>query len=303
MTTEPPPHPDHEAAAAPDASTPGLEPAPGHDAGTEAEIEVEPDVEAEAEPRARAGESLAADKGEPDVDAEAAALKAEINAVFKRHKLELAERETDDLMAYLLLIEHWNARINLTAIRERQAAILRHLLEPVLMRDHLAGAGPRLVDAGSGVGVPGIPLAITDRDRDIILVEANNKKVAFLHEVVEALRLDRVKIIDARLEEAIASGALEGPIHVLASRGWTSGWGELLGHMAPLMAPGGRAMLLTGEQTERALRRQLARGVQQAPSNVPEWRAAAAAGWWIRRAAPLPHLERGYLVTLELPTP
>ena len=69
------------------------------------------------------------------------------------------------------------------------------------------------------------------------------------------------------------------------------------------MAPGGRAVLLTGEETQRALRRQLAQGSQQARVNVPEWRDAARAGWTLRRARPLPHLDRGYMVTLELPTP
>ncbi len=222
---------------------------------------------------------------------------------FQGHNIEVSETEVADLATYLGLIEHWNARINLTAIRERRTAILRHLVEPVMVRETLAGAGPQIVDAGSGVGVPGIPMAIVDRERDIVLVEANNKKVAFLYEVVDTLGLDHVRILEGRLEETIAEGALEGPVHVLVSRGWTSGWGALLGQMAPLMAPGGRAVLLTGEETQRALRRQLAQGSQQARVNVPEWRDAAKAGWTLRRARPLPHLDRGYMVTLELPTP
>jgi len=230
-------------------------------------------------------------------------LRDEVADAFRRHEVDVTEQEVADLATYLALIEHWNTKINLTAIRERPTAIVRHLIEPVLVRDTLAGAGPHIVDAGSGVGVPGIPMAIVDRERDMVLVEANGKKATFLHEVVDALKLEHVRIIDERLEEAIADGSLGGPIHVLVSRGWTSGWGTLLGQIAPLMAPGGRAVLLTGEETQRALRRQLAQGSQIARVNVPEWREAARAGWTLRRARPLPHLDRGFMVTLELPTP
>ncbi len=283
--------PDTGASAEP---APGVAVVPVDPAPQEAELEPESEREPKPEPEP---------EPEPEPLSPEAERRAEVAEAFQRRRVELTDQEIDDLATYLGLIEHWNARINLTAIRDRPTAISRHLVEPVMIRYNLAGAGPVLVDAGSGVGVPGIPLAITDRDRDVVLVEANGKKAAFLHEVVDTLRLQRVRVVEARIEEAVASGELEGPIHVLAARGWTSGWGELLGLMAPLMAPGGRAMLLTGGETERALRRHLARGVQQAPTSVPEWRAAALAGWTLRRARPLPHLKRGFLVTLELPMP
>jgi len=182
-------------------------------------------------------------------------LQAEVAEAFRRHEVDVTEQEAADLAVYLGLIEHWNKKINLTAIRDRPTAIIRHLIEPVMVRDTLAGAGPHIVDAGSGVGVPGIPMAIVDKERNMVLVEANGKKAAFLHEVVDTLKLEHVQVLEDRLEEAIAEGTLEGPIHVLVSRGWTSGWGTLLGQVAPLMAPGGRAVLLTGEETQRALRR------------------------------------------------
>jgi len=230
-------------------------------------------------------------------------LRDEVAGAFQRHEVAVTEQEIDELAVYLGLIERWNTKINLTAIRDRETAIIRHLMEPVMIRDTLTGAGPHIVDAGSGVGVPGIPMAIVDKERNVELVEANGKKAAFLHEVVDTLELAHVKVVEERLEDAVVGDSLTAPVHVLVSRGWTSGWGALLGQIAPLMAPGGRAILLTGEETQRALRRQLAQGDQQARVNVPEWRAAAKAGWTLRRARPLPHLDRGYMVTLELPQP
>ncbi len=158
------------------------------------------------------------------------------------------------------------------------------------------------MDAGSGVGVPGLPLAILDPDRDYQLVEANTKRATFLEEVKDALQLDNVQVVNARIEEAVEQEMLNTPVHVLVARGWTSGWGDLLGVLAPLMAPGGRAILWTGEQTERQLRRYLPRGEQVALSRDPEWESAARAGWTLRRARPLPHLQgRGFIVSLEIP--
>jgi len=231
-----------------------------------------------------------------------AELIAAIEAAFRRYRVAVTEAEIGDLATYLLLIEHWNARINLTAIRDRPTAIARHLVEPVLIRSELAGAGPRIVDAGSGVGVPGIPLAVVDREREVLLVEANNKRATFLREAIDTLGLDNATVVEARLEASIADETLEGPVHVLVARGWTSGWGPLLGIMAPLMTPGGRAILLTGEETQRALRRHLAQGTELSRSHLPEWRAAAAAQWTLRRATPLRHLPRGFMVALELPS-
>ena len=229
-------------------------------------------------------------------------LQATVEEAFVRHRIELPPETVAAFTRYLELIEHWNATTNLTAVRERGKAIERHLVEPCLARNNLDGAGPHIVDAGSGVGVPGIPLAILDPDRDYQLVEANTKRATFLEEVKDSLGLDHVEVIHARIEEAVEQELLNLPVHILASRGWTSGWGELLGIMAPLMAPGGRAILWTGEQTERQLRRYLSRGEQAPLSSNPEWAAAADAGWTLRRARPLRHLQgRGFIVSLEIP--
>ena len=225
---------------------------------------------------------------------------AEIGAVFRKWRLPLETGQAQAFALYLQLLERWNKTTNLTSIRERRAAILRHFAEPAMAMQLLGGAGPQILCAGSGAGIPGLPFKILDPERSCQLVEANGKKATFLREVVEQLGLDGVDVLEGRFEEMIASQTLEPPVHVLTARAW-SGWGGLLGLGAGLMVPGGRAVIFVGEDTLRALRRYLQVGPGVPPTNNPEWSAAAHAGWGVRRILNLPHLDHGYVVSLELP--
>tara|TARA_B100000470_G_scaffold186323_1_gene151745 strand:+ start:858 stop:1379 length:522 start_codon:yes stop_codon:yes gene_type:complete len=166
----------------------------------------------------------------------------------------------------------------------------------------LGGAGPNILCAGSGGGFPGLPFKILDSARECVLVEANNKKASFMREVVETLELNDVSVLEGRFEEMLACGELEaGSVHILTSRAWT-GWNGLLGLGASLMVPGGRAVVFVGEETLRALRRYLSAGALDVLATPdPEWAPAVHAGWTIRRILTLPHLDKGYAVSLEIP--
>ncbi len=207
----------------------------------------------------------------------------------------------EPLAVYLGEVERWNRAVSLTSIRDRETLALRYAVEAAAVLPALAGAGPRMLDAGSGGGCPGIPLKILEPDRELFLVEANGRKATFLREALEHLGLEGAEVVEGRLEELVDSGRAPGGIHLLTSRAWTSGWGLLLGRSARIMVPGGRAVLLVGEDAWRAFRRHLASGVEAARTSDPQWREATAAQWRIRKASRLPHLERGYAVALELP--
>jgi len=224
---------------------------------------------------------------------------AAVREGFERYRQHLRPEQVEQFSLYLQLLERWNQHINLTAIRERRMAVLRHFVEPALAARYLAGAGPMLLDVGSGAGIPGLPMKILDPDRDCVLVESSTKKATFLKEVVDALALEDVTVVNERFEAAIDAGSIPQPVHVLAARAWT-GWGPLLGLAAPLMAPGGRALLFVGEATLRALCRNLSTGGAMARTRDRDWRRAARAGWEVKQADPLPHLDTGYLVSLEL---
>ena len=110
---------------------------------------------------------------------------------------------------------------------------------------------------------------------------------------------DVIPTRDLSLSRSTPSVSLSGPVHVLTARAWTS-YGPLLGLAARLMAPGGRAVLLVGDETLRALRRHLMPGAPVVAGD--EWGPARRAGWEVRRVIPLRHLDRGFAVSLELPS-
>ena len=226
------------------------------------------------------------------------AIVEEISSVFRRFRLRLDSEQAEAFAVYMELLERWNQAMSLTSIRDRSTAILRHFAEPAMAMQLLGGAGPVILDAGSGGGFPGLPFKILDPERECLLIEANGKKATFLREVVETLALADARVVEGRFEELLGSGTIAPPVHVLTARAWT-GWAGLLGLGATLMVPGGRAVIFVGEETLRALRRHLAAGA--GPTSNPEWSPAVQAGWSVRRILDLPHLDQGYAVSLELP--
>ncbi len=102
------------------------------------------------------------------------------------------------LLDYLALLLRWNRTWNLTAIRDPAVAIERHLLESLALVPWLRSA--RLVDAGTGAGLPGVPLAIACSDRHFLLIDSSGKKIRFLRQVRRALQLPNIEPLHCRLE-------------------------------------------------------------------------------------------------------
>ena len=102
------------------------------------------------------------------------------------------------LLAYLAILLRWNLTYNLTAIKEPQAMVQRHLLDSLAIHPYIAT--DRLADLGSGAGLPGIPLAIANPTLQVDLIESNGKKVRFLREVIHRLGLTNVEVIHRRIE-------------------------------------------------------------------------------------------------------
>ena len=106
---------------------------------------------------------------------------------------------TAPFMQYLALLVQWNKAYNLTAIRDLDEMISRHILDSLVILPWVRGA--HWIDVGSGAGLPGIPLAIARKDATIVLLDGNGKKTRFLNEVKSFLSLDAVEVIHARAED------------------------------------------------------------------------------------------------------
>ena len=120
------------------------------------------------------------------------------------------------LVAYFDLLTRWNAKINLTALTDTDAAIDRLLLEPLAAAPSLPSQLD-LLDLGSGGGSPAIPLALALAARRLVMVESKGRKAAFLREAARAVELTAV-VENTRFESLAAEGRYAGQIDAVSVR-------------------------------------------------------------------------------------
>ena len=145
----------------------------------------------------------------------------------------------------------WNQKINLISKRDENRIVTRHFLESLgLLKQIDFPAWARVLDLGSGAGLPGIPLAIVRPDLHITLVEAKKKKTDFLQEISQKLTLDTIRVINNRMEE-IAQKMQS--IDIVVCRGVAS-LAKLYKWTRPCLEPTqGRLVTVKGEQYKKEL--------------------------------------------------
>lgn len=124
----------------------------------------------------------------------------EIKCYSKEISIELSEEQIEKFYSYMKLLLEWNEKINLTAITDEKEIILKHFIDSLTINKYI-DSGERIVDVGTGAGFPGIPLKILREDVEIVLVDSLNKRINFLNEVIEKLKLTNIRTIHARAEE------------------------------------------------------------------------------------------------------
>jgi 16S rRNA (guanine527-N7)-methyltransferase len=143
------------------------------------------------------------------------------------------------LLDYIALIEKWNRVYNLTAIREPEKMVSHHLLDSLAVAPHLHAK--RLLDVGSGAGLPGIPLALAKPDTQVTLLDSNHKKAAFLNQAVMELKLKNAEVCSERVE----SWQTQNRFDVIISRAFSE-MGEFVRITRHLLAPGGMFAAMKG---------------------------------------------------------
>ncbi|HUH32206.1 MAG TPA: 16S rRNA (guanine(527)-N(7))-methyltransferase RsmG [Rhodanobacter sp.] len=158
--------------------------------------------------------------------------------------LALPDEVLTRLLDYQALLQRWNATYNLTAVRDPAEMITRHLLDSLAILPYVHGT--TLADLGTGAGLPGIPLAIAAPQRDVLLVDANGKKVRFLREAIRTLKLERVKAVQARVE------TVTGQFDCITARAFAS-LADMLAWGGQLLAPGGEWLAMKGRAPDAEL--------------------------------------------------
>jgi 16S rRNA (guanine527-N7)-methyltransferase len=161
-----------------------------------------------------------------------------------RADCSLDDDQLSKLSAYLDLLFAANQRMNLTRLTDRAAAETGHIADALTVLAFLPARPHRLADVGAGGGVPGIPLAIARPDSSVVLIEATQKKAAFLSEAAGSLGLTNVQVIAQRAEE-VAAGRMRESFDVAVARAvgelvWLAEW------CVPLVKVGGSVLAMKG---------------------------------------------------------
>lgn len=157
----------------------------------------------------------------------------------------LTPTQLEQISTYIDLLIRWNARINLTAIRTPEEIITRHFGESIFAARYLLESGAStpvdlLLDIGSGAGFPGIPMKIWSPPTRVTLIESNNKKVAFLREVIRTLTLTDIDVFPKRAQDHPPGSAS------LVTLRAVDRFVDILPTAATLLSPSGKLGLLIG---------------------------------------------------------
>jgi 16S rRNA (guanine527-N7)-methyltransferase len=169
-------------------------------------------------------------------------------------QLSLRDEQLAALDRYLTLLLDASERVNLTAVKDRDMAWRRLLLDSLTLAPGLEGveAWRRVVDVGSGGGLPGIPLAIARPDLRFTLLEATGKKARCLESFAAALDLSNVTVVHDRAEAVGHQREHRATYDVAVCRAVGS-MREIVEYMLPLLVEGGRALALKATQAEAEL--------------------------------------------------
>lgn len=150
------------------------------------------------------------------------------------------------LTRYLQELATWNNTYNLTAVREPQEMVIKHVLDSLSAAPYVHGR--RVIDVGSGAGLPGIPLAIVQPAKRVVLLDSNGKRCAFLRHVLRELKLDNATVVQSRVEQYSKAASFDTVIaRALAT---VPELLELAGH---LCARDGRILAMKGKLPKQEL--------------------------------------------------
>ena len=172
-------------------------------------------------------------------------LKEKIERGLVALTLESHPEVVEKLEQYLTLITKWNKVTNLTSIDDPEQMVVIHLLDSLSIQPYLSGH--RILDVGSGAGLPGIPLALINQDKDFILLDSNGKKTRFMVQATIELGIRNIEVVQSRAQD------FEGEFDHVVCRAFT-GTDDFVKACSHLLAPGGSLLAMKGPAASEVIR-------------------------------------------------
>lgn len=192
-----------------------------------------------------------------------AALTAKLANGLVAMGLSVAMETQRQLLDYLALLHKWNRVHNLTAVRDPEAMVTRHLLDSLAVLPHIRAR--RLLDVGSGAGLPGIPLALCQPDLQVTVLDSSHKKASFMRQVKAELGLANLQVVCARVEQFKP----EERYDIVIARAF-SDLQQLIDRTRHLIQPGGQWLAMKGVIPQAELEQLTIRPTQILPLQVAE---------------------------------
>lgn len=126
-------------------------------------------------------------------------LSEKLNMLLNSTALLLTEQQKERLIQLVLLLNKWNKAYNLTSVRDPMDMLVKHILDSIIVSSYLQGQ--RFIDVGTGPGLPGLPLAIINPDKQFFLLDSLGKRISFIRNAVRELGLTNVEPVLSRVEE------------------------------------------------------------------------------------------------------
>ncbi len=165
--------------------------------------------------------------------------------------IDITSQQAERFYLYTNMLLEWNEKINLTAITELDEIIQKHFIDSLTINKYIKESDS-IIDVGTGAGFPGIPLKIVKEDISVTLLDALNKRINFLNEVIEQNELTNIETIHARAEEAGKNKALRESFDIATSRA-VAPLNVLVEYLLPLVKIGGKCICMKGSNAKEEI--------------------------------------------------
>ena len=168
----------------------------------------------------------------------------------------ITKEQAQSFYTYMGMLLEWNKKMNLTAITDEKEIILKHFIDSITINKYIKNA-KKIIDVGTGAGFPGIPLKILNENNYFILVDSLNKRINFLEEVKNKLKINQIELIHSRIEDLAQDSKYRENADVVVSRA-VANLSVLLEYMIPFLKKEGICICMKGpnidEEIENAKR-------------------------------------------------
>ena len=166
--------------------------------------------------------------------------------------INLTNKQLNEFYTYMNLLIEWNKNINLTAITEPEEIIKKHFIDSLTISKNIQ-KDSSIIDVGTGAGFPGIPLKIVREDINVVLLDALNKRLNFLNEVVKENKLENIETVHFRAEEIGKNKKYREKYDIATSRA-VAQLNILAEYLLPLIKIGGKCICMKGCNVEEELK-------------------------------------------------